>query len=59
MPQYYLDGMLLSATDPLDVINPHHIEAIEAYPGAASVPQQFNATGSACGVILLWSRSGG
>jgi hypothetical protein len=30
--------------------------AAEYYPGGASVPAQYNTTGSSCGVLLLWSR---
>jgi len=29
---------------------------IEYYPGGASLPMQFNATGAACGTLLLWTR---
>ena len=29
---------------------------IEYYPGGASVPTQFNATGTGCGTLLLWTR---
>ena len=28
----------------------------EYYAGGASVPPQFNATGTSCGVLLLWTR---
>jgi hypothetical protein len=29
---------------------------IEFYHGGASIPQQYNATDSGCGVLLLWTR---
>jgi len=29
---------------------------IEYYPGGASLPSQFNATGAGCGTLLLWTR---
>ena len=29
---------------------------IEYYPGGASLPTQFNATGTGCGTLLLWTR---
>jgi len=29
---------------------------IEYYAGGATMPPQFNATGSNCGTLLLWSR---
>jgi hypothetical protein len=30
--------------------------AVEYYAGGATVPVQYNATGSGCGVFLLWTR---
>ncbi len=30
--------------------------AVEYYAGGASLPVQFNATGSSCGTLLLWTR---
>ena len=30
--------------------------AAEYYSGAASIPAEYNATGSSCGVLLLWTR---
>lgn len=32
------------------------IEGIEYYPGGASMPAKYNRTGSACGVLLIWTR---
>jgi len=32
------------------------IEAVEYYVGAAQVPEQYNATQSGCGVLVLWMR---
>jgi carboxypeptidase family protein len=29
---------------------------VEYYPGGAAIPAQFNATGSGCGTLLLWTR---
>jgi len=29
---------------------------IEYYPGGASLPMQFNTTGTGCGTLLLWTR---
>jgi hypothetical protein len=62
LPSVFIDGMMMfvmNARDQADAINmvsPDDIEAIEAYQGAASVPAQYNPTGSACGVILIWTR---
>jgi hypothetical protein len=62
IPAVYIDGMrmfVMNARDQADAINmvpPDDIEAIEAYQGAASIPTQYNPMGSACGVILIWTR---
>jgi hypothetical protein len=32
------------------------IEAIEVYDGAAQTPAEYNATGSACGTVVIWSK---
>jgi hypothetical protein len=64
IPTVYLDGAaMVSASardqhDSLDMVTPDDILAIEAYPGAASIPAQYNPLGSACGVILVWTRGG-
>lgn len=56
--EVYLDGNRIATMDARDlqVMKVNEIGAVEAYMGAASVPQQYNATGSACGVLLFWSR---
>jgi hypothetical protein len=36
--------------------NPLDLEGMEVYRSAAEIPPEYNATGSACGVILLWTR---
>jgi hypothetical protein len=61
-PQIYLDGALIwmpaGLVDPSEIVNPDQIEAIEAYPGGATIPPELNATGSACGVVAIWTRAG-
>jgi hypothetical protein len=63
LPQVYIDGNRMfvrsarDQADALETIPPENIEAIEAYQGAASIPPQYNATGSVCGVLLIWSRT--
>jgi hypothetical protein len=56
----YLNGRIHPLSEMgLDEIRPEDIEAIEAYPGSARLPAEFNQTrrGSpACGVIVLWLR---
>lgn len=62
LPSVYIDGMMMfvmSARDQAEAINmvsPDDIEAIEAFQGAASIPAEYNPTGSACGVVLIWTR---
>lgn len=53
---FYLNGMQVES-DAIDTLDPDDIEGIEVYTSGA-VPAQFNAVGSACGVIAVWLRSG-
>jgi len=55
IPDMYMDGIVVTDSD-LDKIVVRDIAGIEYYPGAASVPVQYNKTGSNCGVLLFWSR---
>jgi hypothetical protein len=62
-PLVFLDGMMIPSRmgpneDALSAINPESLAGIEAYAGAASIPTEYNVTGSACGVVLLWTRVG-
>lgn len=61
-PVVYVDGMVIAmpsgTNDPSDVVHPAQIEAVEAYAGPASIPPELNSTGSACGVIAIWTRFG-
>jgi hypothetical protein len=59
-PLVYLDGIRFPLMgESIDaIVNPNDLEAIEVYPHAASVPAEFSALGSACGVIALWTRRG-
>jgi hypothetical protein len=62
-PLIFLDGMVIPARtspneDALMAIDPESLAGIEAYAGPASIPPQYNSTGSACGVVLLWTREG-
>ena len=55
----YLDGVRVSALWQGDIdflTNPRRLAGVEVFNGAAQIPIQYNPTGSACGVILLWSR---
>jgi hypothetical protein len=63
-PLIYIDGMLMSTRTPRDQVEafrsipPDDVEGIEAYPSPATIPAQYNITGSACGVVLIWTKAG-
>ncbi|MGQ0642901.1 MAG: hypothetical protein ACT4P6_19315 [Gemmatimonadaceae bacterium] len=40
----------------VNTLTPAHISAVEFYSGPGQIPAQFNKTGSACGVLLLWTK---
>lgn len=56
----YLDGAIVfSGREPLFDVNsvsPAEIESVEYYGGPAQIPAEHNRTGSACGVLLIWTR---
>ena len=62
VPQVYIDGNKMfmrnirDQADALESVPPENIEAVETYQGAASIPPEYNTTGSACGVLLIWTR---
>jgi hypothetical protein len=51
----YIDGVRSTDSD-LEKINVNEYAGAEYYAGGATAPPQYNATGSSCGVLLLWSR---
>lgn len=62
----YLDGALIyggsvSPTEPGSLVDLNTfaavtLEAIEYFAGPAQIPPEYNRSGSACGVLLLWTR---
>src|SRR6185369_261807 len=52
--QLYLDDQYLASED-IDIIKTPQVAAVEVYSGA-SMPAKYRIGGSACGVILVWSR---
>jgi hypothetical protein len=61
----YVDGALIynganapAGTPPPDAnaLETANYAAVEYYAGGASVPAEYNRTGNACGVLLLWTR---
>lgn len=55
LPLVFLDGVQMGQ-DALDFVPWSDVEAIESYAGPASIPAQYNPSGSACGAILIWTR---
>jgi hypothetical protein len=55
--EVFRDGMRLSMEDrDVEKIPVDDVGGVEVYYGPATIPPLYNMTGSACGVILLWSR---
>ena len=65
LPAIYVDGILVRqggnwnpAMPSLDELMPaDEVEAMELYDGPSSAPARFNSMGSACGVLVIWSRN--
>jgi hypothetical protein len=51
----YIDGQIVGDND-LEKLRADQFAGVEWYSGAASIPVQYNKTGSTCGVLLFWSR---
>jgi hypothetical protein len=54
-PAVYIDGMPADMNQ-LAMLPPEHVEAIEAYAGAAEAPAEYGGASSSCGVIVIWLR---
>ncbi|MDB4950818.1 MAG: TonB-dependent receptor plug [Gemmatimonadetes bacterium] len=52
----YLDGIWQSDID-ADHLDVQDLEGIEVFTDISRIPAQYNRTGSACGVILMWSKT--
>lgn len=52
---FFLNGMRVEV-EAVEALNPSEIEGIEVYANG-NIPAQFNAVGSACGVIAIWLRA--
>lgn len=55
-PRIYLDGIAIATLTVDNVVQPESVEAVELYHGASQIPVQYNDSGAACGVILIWTR---
>jgi hypothetical protein len=51
----YIDGIVSTDND-LQKLDVNEFAAVEYYGGGATIPMQYNRTGSACGVMLFWHR---
>ena len=51
----YIDGIVVTDND-LQKLNVNEFAAVEYYAGGATIPVQYNRTGSSCGVMLFWTR---
>jgi hypothetical protein len=56
-PQYFVDGIRIENGQP-DEFSPQDVEAVELYPGPATIPPQFTARPYTytCGAIVIWTR---
>ena len=59
----YLDGVKLwswgdQPPPDMEAIQAMSLEGIEIYRGPAELPAQYQTTGSACGAVLFWTRTG-
>ena len=57
--EYYIDGVHADGSM-IDDVLPDAIAAMEVYTGAATIPPAFRISGNArCGVVVLWTKTGG
>lgn len=58
-PSVLVDGNQVGSTGEIDVdatVPVMEIAGIEVYTGGSQVPARFGATGTACGLIAIWTR---
>ncbi|HET7461258.1 MAG TPA: carboxypeptidase regulatory-like domain-containing protein [Longimicrobium sp.] len=58
----YVDGVQVQNWNPntsqsLDSFPLAHVQAVEVYRGASEIPEAYKQAWSACGVVLLWTKS--
>jgi hypothetical protein len=51
----YIDGTR-SSIDMLRVYHPEELAGVEVFPRATQAPERFQEPGSACGVVLVWTK---
>jgi hypothetical protein len=53
----FVDGQIFSEIGDLTAApSPKEIAAVEIYSGAATIPLQYKRYGTACGVVLIWTK---
>lgn len=61
-PEVYLDGAIVYSFGKqmplfdINSISTSTVSAIEFYVGPSQIPLQFNKTGAACGVLVIWTK---
>ncbi|MCH7489200.1 MAG: hypothetical protein IID05_00770 [Gemmatimonadetes bacterium] len=53
--QVYIDGVRANGVN-LDAYPPSRIQAMEVYTRPSQMPPEFNAIGSVCGVVAIWTK---
>ena len=56
LPEYYVDGAPVRSIS-VDDFTPNEIEGIELYRGPSEVPAHLLSRRSACGLVMIWTRS--
>ena len=51
----YLDGVWVEGNE-VDQVSSQELEGVEVITDLANIPPQYNRTGTACGVVLLWTK---
>ena len=55
--EYYVDGVPFDMQNSPDAyFHPGDIVAIEVYDGASTIPPEYKAGSSACGVVVIWTH---
>ena len=53
--QVYIDGVRTNGVN-LDAYPPSRVQAMEVYTRPSQIPPEFNAIGSVCGVVAIWTK---
>lgn len=56
LPEYYVDGTPVRSIS-IDDFTPNEIEGIELFRGPSEVPANLLSRRSACGLVMIWTRS--